>query len=335
MKLGLAAAESRVRETLPSHLAGETLPLTVQLAVNAGFNGVRFGMAALLYWLLTRRRQRDFSAPDVSGGLLVGLFFAAGMFAQITGLRYTAPSVSGFLTALVVVFAPLAQRIIFRRAVSPRIWLAVAAALAGMVVLSQPDATATGTEAGPITPLFPFMGEALTVIGAVFFTGQLLVLDSYGKRAQFEGARLTIVMFLATSAFSLLLSLLLGGAALCRGQVLSALATDPTVQWSMLGMTVFSSVVALHLMNSYQPRISPAAASVVYCLEPLFATLFSVLFRTEGLRAATFAGGALISAAVLIAARAAAERAVGPASVPVGEGPPTGTEGGPTTKGQA
>jgi drug/metabolite transporter (DMT)-like permease len=47
----------------------------------------------------------------------------------------------------------------------------------------------------------------------------------------------------------------------------------------------------------------------VYCLEPVFATLFSVLFQTERLTAATVLGGAVILAAVLLVARQQEHRA--------------------------
>jgi drug/metabolite transporter (DMT)-like permease len=56
-------------------------------------------------------------------------------------------------------------------------------------------------------------------------------------------------------------------------------------------------------MNKYQPLVSPATASVVYCLEPLFGTLFSVAFRTEQLSQITLLGGSIILIAVIIVAR--------------------------------
>ena len=49
--------------------------------------------------------------------------------------------------------------------------------------------------------------------------------------------------------------------------------------------------------------IAPATASVVYCLEPVFGTLFSIAFGTERLSAITIVGGVIIIGAVLIVAR--------------------------------
>jgi len=284
------------QKTLPT---GGASPIAMKLAINATFNGWRFGMAALLYWILIRARPREFSAADVKGGAAVGLFFAAGMFAQIAGLRYTLPSISSFLTALVVVFAPFAQAFFFRRPVSGRTWAAVAVAVAGTVLLAQPsNATALVAVTEISRAPFPYMGEILTIVGALFFTGQLLALDHYGKSS--DTSRLTLVMFSVTAAFSLLLGLALGGAALYETQILQAVSSDRKIALGLLNLIVFSSVLALHLMNKYQPLISPAVASVIYCLEPLFATAFSVALSAEALTAQTLGGGALILLAVLI-----------------------------------
>ena len=57
-------------------------------------------------------------------------------------------------------------------------------------------------------------------------------------------------------------------------------------------------------MNASQPHVSPAVASVVYCMEPVFATMWSVFFRTESLTALTFVGGGLVILAMLRLAKA-------------------------------
>ena len=86
------------------------------MAVRPAFNALRFGAAALVYLLLTLPHQRHFSRADLLGGTSVGVFFTLGLFLQLVGLRYTTPSASAFLTALSVVFAPLAQACILMMA---------------------------------------------------------------------------------------------------------------------------------------------------------------------------------------------------------------------------
>ena len=314
MKVAIAAFEHNLpaaavgRTDNPPHADGQRpiLPPSLEGGINATFNGWRFTLATLLYWLLTRARQRGHSRAELRGGFMIGAFFSAGMFVQIAGLRYTLPSISGFLTALAVVFAPLAQAFLFRRHVGLYTWLAIAVAIAGIVILSLPNPDAVRA-LPPVNPPIPYLGEALTILGAVLFTCQILCVDHYGRQA--DATRLTLVMFATTALLSLALGAVLGGSGIYNGHVLSGVATDHTFHWSLLTLVAFTSVLALHLMNLYQPFIAPAKACVVYCLEPVFATLFSVLFQTERLTAATVLGGAVILAAVLLVARQQEHRA--------------------------
>jgi drug/metabolite transporter (DMT)-like permease len=293
MKLAVGAFERHVAAGAPE------LSTATIVAVNASFNGWRFLITTLIYWGLTRKTQRKFTRRELQGGVAIGVFFGLGMQAQIAGLRYTLPSISGFLTALVVVFAPIAQAFIFRKRVGLVTWVAVAIAFLGILILSQPNPGAASSTAH--LPPIPYLGEALTIFGSMLFTGQLLALDRYGQDC--NTTRLTLLMFLVTGALSTVLGILLAGSAIYSGPVLLAIVSDSTLQLGMLGVIFFSSVIAMHLMNTYQPFLNPATASVIYCLEPVFATLFSVLFGTEFLTATTLAGGAMILLGVLVVTR--------------------------------
>jgi drug/metabolite transporter (DMT)-like permease len=267
------------------------------LAIRATFNAWRFGAAAIAYGLVTIARQGRFTRDELVGGIVVGTFFGAGMFLQVLGLKYTRPSVSAFLTALAVVYAPIAQALLLRRAVGGRVWIAVCLAMIGIAVLSQADVASAAANTIATTPPLPYLGEMLTVLAALLFTGQILAIDRFGKTS--DPNRLTLVMLLTTAALSLLCGLLLGGAELHERDVLTQLVKSRRFWWSFSTLVIFSSVVALHLMNAWQPLVAPATAAVVYCLEPLFATIFSLAFSTERLMAATLLGGALVLLAVL------------------------------------
>jgi len=292
-------AVHRLEAAVSSHAEPGAMAGTV--AISATFNAWRFGAAALLYGLITFPAQRGHGRHEIAGGLWIGALFAGGMLLQVHGLRYTLPSVSGFLTALAVVFAPAAQALLLRRRVGGETWAAVAIAVGGMAMLSAADSASAGALAQ--RPPVHALGEMLTVAGAVLFTGQILAVDHFGRRG--NTMRLTLVMFMCTALLSLLTGLSAGGQALYRAPVLAALAADGPFIGAMLVLVVFSSVLALHLMNAYQPRVAPATATVVYCLEPVMATAFSAALGAERLLWSTAAGGAVILAAVMIVAHAA------------------------------
>jgi drug/metabolite transporter (DMT)-like permease len=285
------------RHVLPSGAGADDLQ---KFASRALYNGVRFGLAAVLYGLLTWRRQREFSRHEVIGGILVGTFFAGGMLLQVTGLRWILPSVSSFFTALPVVFAPLAQAIIFKKPVGRATWGAVALAVIGIVLLSWPKPEAVAANSQVVMPPFPYLGELLTIAGALVFTAEILCVHHFGQRA--SAVRLTLVMLATTGLLSFIAAMALGGGTMLSTTAARGLLHDREVGWTMITLIVFSSVLALYLMNLYQPRVSPAIASVVYCTEPLFGTLFSLLFATEQLTRLTIAGGLVVIVSVLVVA---------------------------------
>jgi drug/metabolite transporter (DMT)-like permease len=278
--------------------------LAQRLSLRGGFNAWRFAIAGLVCAAISLRGS--YRRQELLGGTVVGLFFGLGMLFQLLGIQCTLPSVSSFLTALSVVFAPIAQSLLLRRPVGGRVWLAVAIAVLGMAVLSLGDAgaaRATLTQAPPV----PFLGQILTVIGAGCFTAQILAVDHFGKRA--DPSRMTTVMLLSAAVVSALVGLAAGGWTMYRVTNIVALARDFTFDWSFAGLVLLSSVLAMTLMNAWQPRIAPATAAVVYCLEPVFGTLFSVAFGTEVLTGVTVVGGLIILAAVLMIARRPEESA--------------------------
>jgi drug/metabolite transporter (DMT)-like permease len=291
-----------------SHL-GDPASVSADLAMRATFIGWRFLAAALLYGVFTLRHQRDYTPADFSGGMLVGLFFTAGLFCQVTGLRYALPSISSVLTSLVVLFTPLAEAVLLRRRVSAVTWRSVAVALCGVVILSMPNPRAAAEATLIVAPPVPWLGEGITLLGSMLFTGQVLVIDRFGGRA--HPARFTLVSFVTTAALGLGLGAVLGGSHLYGAPAVTELAGDARWMLSIAAVVLLSSVAAFHLMNTWQPLVAPAAATVVYCLEPVFATAWSIVFRTESLTLVTLGGGALVIGAILLLTRGG-----GPAAQP-------------------
>ncbi|MCW8132604.1 MAG: DMT family transporter [Planctomycetota bacterium] len=269
------------------------VPGAGELVATATFIGWRFGLGGLLYLLLSFRTQRGFTREEWRGGLATGLCFVTGLFLQIMGLRYTLPSISGFITSLVVVFIPLAQRLVLRTPIAPGTWPAVGLALAGTVVLAT-----TGAGDPSARPPFPYAGEVLTLLGSVAFTAQVLFLDHYGKKA--SATRVSLVQFAVTGLAGVLIGLALGhGPDFYQPATLHALGSNWTIQWGLPTLVVFSTVGAFHLMNQNQPLLPAATAGVIYCSEPVFSTVFSIVLGQESPAANLLMGGGLILAGIV------------------------------------
>lgn len=293
MQIGCAELEKAVGG------AGE-MPMATKLAIRATFNGWRFCLAFAIYYVLTFRRQRGFAPRERWGGMAVGAFYGLGLFLQLLGLRYILPSVSGFLTSLAVIFVPLAQSLLFGRPVSRRTWLAVALAIVGILLLSRPDPHSRIASTLALAPPVPHLGEILTVFSSVLFTGQILALDRYGQGS--DAARLTLMLFITTAVVNGAGGAALGAGSIYRAEVFHAIAHSGRFWAAMAGLVLFSSILTIDLMNRFQPLVAPATASVVYCLEPVFATLFSLLLGTERLAVLTAGGGAAVLLAVTLVA---------------------------------
>jgi len=264
-------------------------------AVVSTFIAWRFWLAAVLYAGLNLRGLKMFSRTDLAGGLAVGLTFTGGLFLQMSGLRYALPSVSGFLTSLCVIFLPVFQVVWLRRLPSRGLWAAVGMALAGLCVFGMSDNPMDKLSEPP----FRFFGELLTLCGTLFFTAQILFVDRFGPKA--DPARLTMVMFVVTATIATVVSMVVpGGIWFWSTTNAAVVCGSRELQMALGGTTIFSSVLAFHLMNRYQSRISPTAAGVVYCLEPIFATAWSLGLGTEDFRWNLAAGGCIVLAALLI-----------------------------------
>jgi drug/metabolite transporter (DMT)-like permease len=59
-------------------------------------------------------------------------------------------------------------------------------------------------------------------------------------------------------------------------------------------LTVLSTVMAFHWMNVYQPRIPASRAALIYLLEPVFGSFFSICMGLDPLSSNLVIGGGLI-----------------------------------------
>ncbi len=218
------------------------------------------------------RRQRK-------AGLVCGLFLFVATSLQQQGLVYATAGKAGFITALYVVLVPVAGLILFHKNPGRAVWVGVALAVAALFLLCVP---AGGLQAEP--------GDLLLIGCAVCFTGQILAVDHYAPLV--NGIALARDEFLVTGVLSMAVALL----------------TEP-IRWSGLREALFpilyagilSSGVAYTLQIIGQRDVNPTLASLIMCLESVFAVLTGALVLGERLSPRELCGCGLMFAAVLLA----------------------------------
>jgi drug/metabolite transporter (DMT)-like permease len=108
-------------------------------------------------------------------------------------------------------------------------------------------------------------GEWETLLASAFFVGQILGLEN-PRFAANRPMKVTLVMF-ATQA---LVYGALAGWLAPDIRVFWILGTSPSWVGLTLVLTVFCTLGAYSLMNTWQPKITATEAGLIYCAEPLF-----------------------------------------------------------------
>jgi len=261
---------------------------------------VRFGLAAILMAAMFYRQMWPLSWLDLKLGLGLGLFAGVGTLFQMAALEETASSVSAFLTQFTVLLVPLWVSLVQRRRPSWLLIFCCVLVIAGMALLC-----------GVKWNEFQLKrGEWLTLLAAAFFTGDILWLD----RREFVAAnklRATTVMFLTMAVCLLPVAI----AGLPANNAWAHAYATPVVLIMLTMLLAASTLFAFTVMNIWQPLLAPTHATLIYCAEPVFASLYALLlpawlaqlgrfdYTNESLSAHLWIGGGLITLANVLVQR--------------------------------
>lgn len=224
--------------------------------------GYRFLAAGLCLIPLCGRGLRGLTRNEIAQGVGLGVFGSLGMLFQMDGLAHTSASTSAFLTQCYVLVLPLWQSLVERRPPSRPVIAGCVVVVAGVAILQ--GMTWQNLRLG--------RGEIETVIASLFFTGQILWL----QRPVYEGndvRRFTTVMFFVM--------------ALCMAPVVALTAPGVEACWraySSLPSLAFLALLVIVctlggylLMNRWQRKVSASEAGLIYCTEPVFASLLALM----------------------------------------------------------
>ncbi len=259
------------------------------------FNALRFALGAICVWLfglLPPRPDRNLGITAVPAGknswkepLLLGLLlFIAASFQQF-GMLWTGAGSAGFITGLYVVFVPLiglgrGQKL------NPLLILAVALSLAGLVFINgKPSLQAT-------------LGNSLVLIGAVFWALHVQLIDILTK--SHSSLRLARIQYGVCAGLSLAGSVVFRSTQPRGIPAANLWRSIQAAGLPLLYAGIMSVGVAFTLQLHAQKKVQPHAASVILCLEGVFAMLGGWLLLRERASSTAFLGAALLLAAMLV-----------------------------------
>jgi drug/metabolite transporter (DMT)-like permease len=251
-----------------------------RLAAAAWMISLRFSLASILFIPFFPTVVRRVRTPHFVAGVAIGFTFFLGLIMQVVGLATIPASRSGFLTSLTVVFVPLMTTALGRRIPRISVLLAGAIAMLGVSILTDLVRFDSGGIAIADDALAKWtLGDSLTVLGAVFFGVQIILIDWYGRKYDSVAFTPSVLATTAVCGWSLLgitlFALPAGSSQSAIGEWMNV-GAEPAFFGLIILLAIFPALVAFAWMNKYQPAVSAIQAGIIYTLEPVFASTFAM-----------------------------------------------------------
>jgi drug/metabolite transporter (DMT)-like permease len=263
----------------------------------------RFVVAVVLMLVFGGRSGVLLTRSEARQGLVIGLFAAAGALLQTDGMQFTDASTSAFLTQFSAILVPAWIAVRARRSPGLLIWACCALVLLGVAILGHFD----------WHTLRLGRGGWETLLSAAFYTGQILWIGRAGFSRN-RPRQVTLVMFAVQAV--LFSALAVGTAPSVRA--LGAPWGSPVWVALTLALAIVCTNGAFSIMTKWQPRITATEAGLIYCVEPVFASIFALFlpalisafaainYPNEKATVSLLIGGGLVTLAnILVQAKAA------------------------------
>ncbi|MDO4545963.1 MAG: DMT family transporter, partial [Bacillota bacterium] len=222
----------------------------------------------------------------ITGGILCGLaLFIASTLQQI-GIFYTTAGKAGFITALYVVIVPIFG-LFLKKKVRPILWLCVAGSAVGLYLLCMPAEGGFG---------HVNTGDILVIICAVCFAVHILIIDYFSPKV--DGVKLSCIQFFVAGIISIILMFPLDPA---LGFDLPTFHTLTSSWLPILYAGVLSCGIAYTLQIVAQADTDPTIASMILCLESVFAVIAGMIILGESLSFREVIGCLIMFVAIVVA----------------------------------
>lgn len=281
------------------------------------FNGIRTLIGGIvlipaIMFLNNLKAKRNLQSPDsmaeaspedkqkekkllIIGGICCGIALMIASNLQQIGIFYTTAGKAGFITALYVVLVPICGLFLGKK-VRPVIWLCVLASAIGLYLLCMPAEGGFG---------HINKGDLLILLCALCFTGHILIIDYFSPKV--DGVKLSCIQFFVAGILSIIL-MFPGDPAL--GFDLPTLGTLLDSWLPILYAGVLSCGVAYTLQIVAQADTDPTVASMILCLESVFAVIAGMIILKESMSLREITGCIIMFAAIVVSQLPAKEERV-------------------------
>lgn len=211
-------------------------------------------------------------------GAILGMFLCAACnFQQFAFYDSTAGKIA-FITAMYMFFVPLVG-LFFRKRIPALTWLCIAMGFIGLYFLSiSKEGFASINK-----------GDFLAFICALFFTGQILLIEKFSPHC--DGVKLSCVQFFVSGLISFVLMFIFET---------PKLSSIKTAMLPILYSGLMSCGVAYTLQIIGQKYCEASIASLLMCMESVFAAISAAIIINEKLSGREILGCIIMFSAILI-----------------------------------
>lgn len=217
----------------------------------------------------------------VKYGVIIGIFLCAATDFQQFAFYQPGASTGkiAFITAMYMFFVPVIGLILFKKRVPLLTWLCVAIGFVGLYFLcfKTPEITAIN------------FGDVLSLICALFFAFQILFIEKFAPEC--DGIKLSCIQFFTAGAISTILMFIFER---------PDLADIKAGLLPILYSGIMSCGFAYTMQVIGQKYCEATIASLLMCMESVFATLFAAIILHESLSGREIAGCIIMFTAIVI-----------------------------------
>jgi len=255
------------------------------------FNLFRMTIAAAAMCLIFHKNLAQLTVKSARAGAIVGFFLWLGYEFQTTGLKYTTPSKSAFLTGICVVLVPLLLALFFRRHVNRWITFGALIAFAGLYLMAFP---AHGSRTFDLSRIN--VGDLLSLGCAVCFAFQIILIGRATQKYAFR--QIATVQIVVCAILMAVVDPVVKTAV--PAVAAPAITWNATLIAALLVTALLCTVLAFSVQAWAQQFTPPTHAALIFSMEPVFAAVASWWFLGENLGLGGGAGAGLILAGVLV-----------------------------------
>ncbi|MBO4681468.1 MAG: DMT family transporter [Clostridiales bacterium] len=245
------------------------------------FTGIRtaLGAVALLPIVLIVNKGMDLRKDTLKMGLVLGIVFSIAQNFQQFAFYYSTSGKIAFITAFYMFFVPLFS-VFLGKKIKLLTWLSIFMGLGGLFLLCINPSDLTKIN----------LGDVLALICAVFYAVQIMLIDKFLEK-DVSGVQLSFMQFVVAAIISIVAMFIFEH---------PVIADIKTAAPSLLYSGIMSCGVAYTFQIIGQKHANPVVASLLMCMESVFAVIAAALVLHQGMSLREGAGCVIMFAAIII-----------------------------------